>query len=87
MNISISLPDEIAAEIGEHWTDVPRRALEALVAEAYREKVITGQQAREMLGLSRHQLDAFLKRAGIYLDYSVEDLKADRRTLREVLST
>ena len=34
MEISIQLPDEIAQQIGSHWTDIPRRALEAPTIES-----------------------------------------------------
>lgn len=86
MNISIELPDEIADQIGNRWNDLPRRALEALVADACRENVISGPQAQEMLGLrSRLELDAFLRRSKVYLDYSENDLEADARTLDELL--
>ena len=86
MNISIELPDEIADQIGIRWNDLPRRALEALVADACRESLISGPQAQEMLGLgSRLELDAFLKRSEVYLDYSGDDLDADIRTLDELL--
>lgn len=86
MNISIELPDEIADQIGSHWNDLPRRALEALVADAYRENVISGPQAQEMLGLrSRIELDVFLKRSKVYLPYSEDDLEADIHTLDELL--
>lgn len=86
MNISIEVPDEIADQIGSQWNDLPRRALEALVADACRESLISGPQAQEMLGLrSRLELDAFLKRSKAYLDYSGDDLDADIRTLDELL--
>jgi hypothetical protein len=61
VNISIELPDEIADQIGSRWNDLPRRTLEALVADACRENVISEPQAQRMLGLrSRLELDAFL---------------------------
>ena len=86
MNISIELPDEISEEIESQWSDLSRRALEALVADACRENVISGPQAQEMLGLrSRFELDAFLKRSRVYLEYSEDDLDADIRTLDELL--
>lgn len=86
MNISIELSDKIADQIGSRWNDLPRRALEALVADACRESVISGPQAQEMLGLrSRLELDAFLKRSRVYLDYTEDDLGADIRTLDELL--
>lgn len=86
VNISIELPDKIADQIGSHWSDLPRRALEALVARACREKVISAPQAQQMLGLrSTLELDAFLKQSKVYLDYSEDDLDADIRTLDELL--
>lgn len=86
MNISIEVPDEIADQIGHRWNDLPRRALEALVADACRESLISGPQAQKLLGLpSRLELDAFLKRAGVYLDYTEDDLDADIRTLDALL--
>ena len=86
MNISISLPDPIANQIARQWGDLPRRTLEALVADACREKVISGPQAQQILGLpSRLELDAFLKKAGVYRDYSEEDLDVDIQNLDELL--
>jgi hypothetical protein len=86
MEISITVPDDIARQLGRRWEDLPRRTLEALVAGAYREGVLTGPQAQELLGLrSRMELDAFLKGAGIFLDYTEEDLEADVQTLRDVI--
>lgn len=86
MNTSIELPDEIADQIGSRWSDLPRRALESLVADAYRESVISGPQAQQMLGLSsRLELDAFLKRARVFLDYTEDDLDADIQTLDQLL--
>ena len=86
MKISIELPDEIADQIGSRWKDLPRRALEALVADACRQSLISGPQAQEMLGLrSRLELDDFLKRSKVDLAYSEDDLDADNRTLDGVL--
>lgn len=83
MEISITVPDDIARLLGSRWEDLPRRTLEALVASAYREGLISGPQAQELLGFqSRMELDAFLKGAGIFLDYTEEDLADDIRALR-----
>ncbi len=82
MNISITLPDSIATLLSEQWTDIPRRALEALAVNAYRDGAITGPQLQQILGLrTRFELDGFLKQAGVYLDYTEADLDADIRAL------
>lgn len=83
MNISITLPDEVAHQMERQWLDLPRCALEALTAQAYRRGVITSAQVRRILDLpTRLEVDAFLKSAGAYLDYSEEDLDRDIRELR-----
>ncbi len=85
MNISITLPDDVALRMSKHWQDLPRRTLEALVADAYRADVVTAGQVRSILGLeTRLEVDAFLKEAGAYLDYTEEDLERDIRTLGQL---
>ncbi len=53
LNISIELPGEIVSQLGCRWTDLLRRALEALVAGACRESLASGPQVQEMLGCGR----------------------------------
>ena len=87
MEISISVPDEIARKLETEWRDLPRHALEALAADAYRHELLTAGQVRELLGLpTRLDVDAFLKRAGAYLLYDEEDLENDRQTLEKLLA-
>ena len=86
MEISIHVPDAIAAQLRNHWRDLPRHALQALVADAYRHQLLTAGQVRELLDLpTRLDVDAFLKQAGAYLHYTEEDLDQDRRTLDSLL--
>ena len=86
MEISITIPDRIAEQLREQWRDLPRHALEVLAADAYRHGLITSAQVQRWLELpSRHDVDAFLKRAGVFLHYTVEDLAEDARTLDELL--
>ena len=87
MEISITVPDDIAERLRGQWQDLPRHALEALAADGYRQGLLTTAQVRHLLGLSsRLEVDAFLKRAGADLPYSEEDLEKDARTLEELLS-
>lgn len=86
MEISISVPDAIAQQLKGHWHDLPRHALEAFVADAYRHQLLTTGQVRQILDLpSRLDVDAFLKQSGAYLHYTEEDLNEDRRTLESLL--
>ena len=86
MDIALHIPESIAAKLKEHWHDVDRRAMEALVAEAYRAGILTTSEVRQALGFgSRWETDAFLKRAEAYLDYTEADLEADIQAIRSML--
>jgi len=85
MNVAIELPADIAQHLEEHWGDLARHALEALAIEGYRSGALTTAQVRRMLGFeSRLEVDAFLKRAGVYLNYTEDDLAQDLETIRQL---
>jgi hypothetical protein len=48
-----------------------------LVADSCREHRLSDHQAAELLGLSPYELDGFLKKRGVFLDYSIEDYKRE----------
>jgi hypothetical protein len=70
--------------IGASPSELPRRAFEAMVSEAYRAGKITHAQAGEMLGLDRWQTDAFLKGAHAYRDGEGEEFSGDLDALRRL---
>jgi len=81
---ALDLPEDIAQHLTAQWRDLPRVALESLVAEAYRSDLLTSEQVRLLLGYAtRMQVDEFLKRHEIY-GYTLEDFKQDRETLRQL---
>ncbi len=85
MNISITLPDDVALRMSQRWQDLSRHTLETLVTDAYRADVITAGQVRSILGLAtRLEVDALLKEAGAYLDYTGDDLERDIQTLDQL---
>jgi hypothetical protein len=62
MTVTIQLPADISAALGERWDDVPRRALEAIAIEGYRTGALSEGQVRRVLGLeTRFQVHAMLK--------------------------
>ena len=78
MEITVKLPDDLA----QH-ADPGREALEALVIEGYRHGSLSPFQARQLLGISRLELENFLKERNIgELAYGVEDLNQDGETMR-----
>ncbi|HEV7924312.1 MAG TPA: UPF0175 family protein [Verrucomicrobiae bacterium] len=82
--IEISVPDELVRAIGAAPADLPRRAFEALVSEAYRNGRITHAQVSKMLDLDRWQTDAFLKEISAFRAYESEDFAGDLATLRNL---
>jgi predicted HTH domain antitoxin len=83
MNVAIEIPENVSASLRSRWKDVPRRALEAVAAEAYRSGALTAHQVGELLGHgSRWETEAFLKQAQAYLHYSEDDLERDLAALR-----
>lgn len=83
MDISIVLPDDIARRLAAEGGDVPRLALEAFAVEGYRRGVLTHAEVGRLLSLpSRWDVDAFLKQAQAYLDYTAVDLDEDMRSIQ-----
>lgn len=71
MEVTLHIPDEIAAHLTQDGGDLARRALESFAIEELRAGRITEQELRKMLGLARIQMDGFLKSHGIYQDYTL----------------
>jgi hypothetical protein len=63
-----------------------RAALEALAIEGYRTGKFGRAGVRRLLGLKdRWETDKWLADRGVCVNYSIEDLKADRETLDRLL--
>jgi hypothetical protein len=85
MRLTLDLPDELSSVLATSEAELPRAAFEAIALEAYRERKLTTSQLRRVLGFeSRYQLDGFLKRHEVWLEYSWEDLERDRETHRRL---
>ena len=55
MNLTVTLPDDLAQRLGAGTVDLERRALEALVSEEYRAGRLTKPDLRRLLGFDvRH---------------------------------
>jgi hypothetical protein len=80
MQVTVQLPDEVAAQVGGA-ADLPRRLLEAFAAESYRARQLSRRQVRELLGLDYWQTEDFLSRHEAKRAYTVADLEVDRRSL------
>ena len=84
MEITLSLPEDIAHGLESKWKDLSRAALESLALEAYRSRAITAAQLRRLLGFETRMLvDAFLKEHEVY-DFTAADFEQDRETLSQL---
>ena len=83
MDVTVQIPDGIAARLCAASNDLSRRALAGLALEEYRSGHITDPELCEMLGFeTRYELDGFLKLHGVYEEFTIEDLERDLSDLR-----
>jgi predicted HTH domain antitoxin len=80
--LTIALPEAIEQQLRTEWGSqaFPRRVLEAIALEGYRSEALSVGQVAELLDLSLHETEAFLKERGIYLRYTIDNLEQDRLT-------
>jgi hypothetical protein len=84
-HVTITLPDELLEALTASGEELSCTALEALSLEAYRTRKISAAQLRRLLGFqTRMEVDAFLKEHGVELEYGMEDLERDRKTLDQL---
>jgi predicted HTH domain antitoxin len=81
MQVTFSIPDDLAPQIISEGKDPARAALEALALEGYRSEQISEAEIRQLLGFeTRMEVHAFLKEHGAFLHYSLEDAAKDRES-------
>jgi hypothetical protein len=81
MQITLDIPDELAAQIVSGGESLSRAALEALAVEGYRTERLSEFEIRRLLGYeTRMEVHAFLKEHGAWLHYSAADLERDRES-------
>ena len=78
MDVHLDIPEGLARQLASDSEDLARLALEALAAEGVRSGKLSVFQARELLGIqSRYEMDGFLKKHGVFLDVTLEDVRKD----------
>ena len=86
MDVRVTIPDNIAAQLQPNGGDLSRRALEALAVEGYRSGHLSLGQVAEMLGLSINLADGFLKEHSVPLLATKEDFEMDQAALEKLLA-
>jgi hypothetical protein len=73
MNVTVPIPDDLAARFGSE-AELGRRAVEALALEEYRAGRLTYPELRRLLGFATSgELDGFLKDRGVHDGIAVEE--------------
>ncbi len=88
MGISINIPDVTARMLREAWgDDLERAALEALAVEGYRSGKFGSATVGRLLGHgSRWDTERWLADRSMPLDYTLDNLEADRAALDRLLN-
>ena len=85
MELTVQIPDDVAASMSASGGDLSRRALEALALEEFKSGHITKAELRRLLDFATgHQLDGFLKAHEVYEDYTIEDLEKELAGLKRL---
>jgi hypothetical protein len=85
MNLTVEIPDDVAQRLNAVGGDLTRRALEALVAEEYRQGNLEKPDLRRLLGLeTSDQIDTFLRAHDVWIDYTLDDLQRERAGLQRL---
>jgi predicted HTH domain antitoxin len=78
MEITLTIPEELAAQIIPAGKDPARAALEALAIEGYRTQRLSEAEVSRMLGYQTPmEVHELLREYGVYLNYSLADLEQD----------
>ncbi len=86
MELTLEIPDDIAACLAGAGGPLSRTALEALAIEGYRGGALTTKQLRLLLGhLSRWETEDFLSAHGAWPDITAAEAAEDSRKLTELL--
>lgn len=86
VEITITVPETLARTLGPTPEARSKRLIEDAAVEEYRAGRLSQRQVGEMLGLDYWQTERFLAERNVALNYSVDDLEADRTALGNVLA-
>jgi hypothetical protein len=78
MLLTLEIPDEIAKRIQETG-DLTRTVLEAIALRGYRDRLLTEESVRLLLGFEiRYEVHQFLMANGVTLNYGLSDWEKDK---------
>ena len=84
MNVIVRIPDALASRLTAEGANLERSALEGMALAEYQAGRLSLSELRELLDLSRYELDGFLKARGVFEAYLLADLEEERQTLKRL---
>lgn len=82
MNVTVEIPADLARSLQAAGDDPSRRILETLALEEYKSGRLALPELRHVLGFeTRYELDGFLKKHELWIEYEEEDLNRERAVL------
>lgn len=82
MHLDVEISDDLAGRLGAPAIDLSRRALEAFLAEEYKQDRINERELRQALGIATsYDLDGFLKAHDIWIEYTRADAEREQQSL------
>jgi hypothetical protein len=88
MQVTVEIPDNLAAQVIPAGQDPARALLEDALVQAYRENRVSGRELMEALGIAtRYELDGFLKARQVWIEYTPEQMAADQKFQDEFVAS
>jgi predicted HTH domain antitoxin len=85
--VRLDLPPDVEQRLREESPDLSEEVKEAYVLELFRRGRLSHYELSKILGLDRHETDAYLKRHNVFEgSLTLKDLEADFQTLRTLRS-
>lgn len=84
MSVTIDLPPDLESELRDGNADAAERARELIYIARFVTGAMTHAQLADRLGLTRVELDGWLKARSVPPTYTLEDFESDMRALGEL---
>ena len=82
--IEVLIPGELM-EFGFHPQEIQRHLVEWLVLSLFKDERVSSGRAAKLLGITRIEFLALLKRRGIaYIDYSPDEIKEEIEAVKQL---
>lgn len=85
MSIIVEFPEQVKQFFGWTEEEMPRKLLELIAIEGYRERLLSRRQVGELLGLNFWETEQLLKEREAHLHLTLEDIQEDVQTMRKVV--